>query len=97
MQRNDKFMKKKPDEDLNNVILATIQNCIKTDLNWKEIRGKKYRLYSGNIRKPLMMGSNGMGIVFLKDGDQESARLYVDYILKASGEPENRAFDIIKN
>ena len=48
MQRNDKFMKKKPDEDLNNVILATIQNCIKTDLNWKEIRGKKYRLYSGN-------------------------------------------------
>ena len=34
MQRNDKFMKKKPDEDLNNVILATIQNCIKTDLNW---------------------------------------------------------------
>ena len=38
-----------------------------------------------------------MGIVFLKDGDQESARLYVDYILKASGEPENRAFDIIKN
>ncbi len=42
-------------------------------------------------------GSNGMGIVFLKDGDQESARLYVDYILKASGEPENRAFDIIKN
>ena len=27
MQRNDKFMKKKPDEDLNNVILATIQNC----------------------------------------------------------------------
>ncbi|HII82804.1 MAG TPA: hypothetical protein HA269_05980 [Ferroplasma sp.] len=57
MQRNDKFMKKKPDEDLNNVILATIQNCIKTDLNWKEIRGKKYRLYSGNIRKPLMKGS----------------------------------------
>jgi hypothetical protein len=57
MQRNDKFMKKKPDEDLNNVVLAKIQNCIKADLNWKEIKGKKYSLYSGNIRKPLLVGS----------------------------------------
>ena len=57
MQRNDKFMKKKPDEDLNNVILAKIQECIKADLNWKEIKGKKYSLYSGNIRKPLLVGS----------------------------------------
>jgi hypothetical protein len=57
MQRNDKFMKQKPDEDLNNVILAKIQNCIKADLNWKEIKGKKYSLYSGNIRKPLLVGS----------------------------------------
>jgi len=57
MQRNDKFMKKKPDEDLNNVILAKIQDCIKADLNWKEIKGKKYSLYSGNIRKPLLVGS----------------------------------------
>ncbi len=57
MQRNDKYMKKKPDEDLNNVILGKIQDCIRADINWKEIKGKKYSLYSGNFRKPLLVGN----------------------------------------
>jgi hypothetical protein len=57
MQRNDKFMKEKPDEDMNNVLLGMIQNCIKADLEWKEIKGKKHSLYSGKIRKPLFMAS----------------------------------------
>ncbi|WP_337860198.1 hypothetical protein [Ferroplasma sp.] len=54
MQRNDKFLKQKPDQDLNNTILGMIQDCIGTELNWKEVKGTKYHLYSGNIKKPVI-------------------------------------------
>ena len=55
MQRIDKFSKKKPDEDSNNVILDMIQNSIKTDITWKEIQGKNNRIYDGKMLKPLLI------------------------------------------
>ena len=55
MQRIDKFSKKKPDEDSNNVILDMIQNSIKTDITWKEIQGKNNKIYDGKMLKPLLI------------------------------------------
>ena len=40
-------------------------------------------------------GSNGMGILFLKDGELESMKLYVDYGVRATS--DDNSFDIIKN
>ncbi len=57
MHRIDKFSKKKSDEDLNNVILGMIQNSIKTEITWKEIQGKKNKIYDGKMMKPLLVSS----------------------------------------
>ena len=51
----------------------------------------------GSFFKYYDAGSNGMGIIFLKDGNQDALRLYTDYILKASNESEGNGFEIIKN
>ena len=40
-------------------------------------------------------GSNGTGIIFLKDGEQDAMKLYVDYAIRASR--DDSSFDIIKN
>lgn len=57
MQRNDKFSDRKPDEDLNNVILGMIQTAIKTEITWKEIKGKKNNIYAGKLKGPIPISS----------------------------------------
>ena len=55
MQRVDKFSKQKPDEDLTNVIMGMIQNSIKTEITWKELKGTRNKIYSGELMPPLLI------------------------------------------
>ena len=55
MQRVDKFSKQKPDEDLTNVIMGMTQNSIKTEITWKELKGTRNKIYSGELMPPLLI------------------------------------------
>ncbi len=59
MERNEKYKKLK-DRNANKDLRALFNDCIKTELVWKEMRNKRKKIYSSKIRKPLFKNSNMM-------------------------------------